>query len=296
MPKRSLVLGGGSAIGCYLAGAYEALHHAGQEPDWVAGTSIGAVSAALTAGNPVEQRIARLREYWAKVTAPNWLPWERAAQWTAALQSRLLGRPAMFHPRLPRLSGTPGLVGLYDRDPMRRLLEDLIDFERLNAGEMRFSAVAVDLETGAEVILDTADREITVDHLMASSAMIPDFSPVRVGERWLVDGGMVANVPVDVVLSAPPAEDMVCYVVDLFPIAAVVPHTLGTMMMRQTDLMFACQTERSLRALTAIDSGRPPDRPGRRDPHILCRGSCGNSHEELGFCPGCAVAKVDLRS
>jgi NTE family protein len=261
MASRSLILGGGNALGCYLAGAYEALHAAGEEPDWVAGTSIGAVTAGLIVGNPPERRLERLRAYWSQAAAPNWLPWQRAAQRMGALQTRLAGRPAMFHPRLPNLSGQPERVGMYDVAPMRRTLEELIDFDRLNSGAVRLSVVAVDLETGAEVVFNTATTRITVDHLMASAALIPDFPPARIGERWLVDGGLAANVPVDPVLGPEAAEDMLCFLVDLFPIQAPAPRDLAGMAMRQTDLTFACQTERSLRAVAALDATGPPKRP-----------------------------------
>ena len=174
---RSLILGGGNALGSYLAGAYEALHTAGEEPDWIAGTSIGAVTAGLIAGNPPERRLEQLRAYWSEAMAPDWLPWPRAAQWMGVLQTRLAGRPAMFHPRLPNLSMQPERVGIYDVAPMRRRLEELIDFDRLNSGRIRLSVVAVDLETGAEVIFDTRERRVTVDHLLASAALIPIFRP-----------------------------------------------------------------------------------------------------------------------
>ena len=59
-----LVLQGGGALGAYQVGVYEALHEAGIEPDWVIGTSIGAINAAIIAGNPPETRVARLREFW----------------------------------------------------------------------------------------------------------------------------------------------------------------------------------------------------------------------------------------
>jgi len=261
MTKRCLLLAGGNALGCYLAGGYQALHEAGEEPDWIAGTSIGAVTAALIAGNPPEQRVARLHEFWTEAMAPNWLPWRQGAQWLAAVRTRVLGRPALFHPRLPKLLDQPGLVGLYDRTPMRHSLERLIDFNRLNAGDMRVSVLAVDLQSGAEVVFDTATTRLTADHLMASSALIPDFPPVRIGDRWLVDGGMAANVPVDYVLGQEQEEDMLCFLLDLFPIDAAVPHDLAGMTQRQSDLIFACQTEKTLRALAALDRMRPAPRP-----------------------------------
>src|ERR1700740_165820 len=62
-----LVFQGGGALGAYQAGVYEAMHEAGIEPDWIIGTSIGAINAALIAGNPRENRVERLREFWRRI-------------------------------------------------------------------------------------------------------------------------------------------------------------------------------------------------------------------------------------
>jgi NTE family protein len=70
-----LVLQGGGALGAYQGGVYQALHKTGVEPDWIIGTSIGAINAALITGNKPEDRLARLQEFWRRV--------ERAAFWGA---------------------------------------------------------------------------------------------------------------------------------------------------------------------------------------------------------------------
>lgn len=260
MPFRALILGGGNALGGYLAGAYEALHEAGEEPEWIAGSSVGAITAALIAGNPPTRRVDRLRAFWRQATSPDWLPWTGGMRWVNPLRTRLLGRPELFHPRLP-LPGSPDRAGIYDVTPMRRCLEELIDFEQVNAGSIRLSALAVDLQTGDEVVFDTGSERLTVDHLLASAALIPDFAPVRIGELWLVDGGLAANTPADVVLGGGLSQDTVCYLVDPFPRDAPVPEDVAGMSMRQSDLTFACQTERTLRALASLDRLGPPNRP-----------------------------------
>jgi NTE family protein len=261
MPTRALVLGGGNALGCYLAGAYEALHDAGEQPDWVAGTSIGAMMAAIIAGNAPERRMERLQAFWRRAASPDWLPWPRGAQWLAALQTRVLGRPGLFYPRLMQLSGEPDRTGVYDTAPMRRALAELVDFGRLNGGETRLSICTTDLESGEQVVFDSGRDRLTPDHLLASAALIPDFAPVRIGDRWLVDGGFASNVPIDLVLDPPPTAEMVCYFVDLVPLRAPLPASLAGMSMRQTDLTFACQTQRTLEALLALDRTRGPQRP-----------------------------------
>ena len=68
--RRVLVLQGGGALGAYQAGAYQALCRHEFEPQWVAGISIGAINAAIIAGNPREKRVERLEEFWHLVSAP----------------------------------------------------------------------------------------------------------------------------------------------------------------------------------------------------------------------------------
>ena len=95
--KVGLVLQGGGALGSYQAGVYEALASSPYLPDWVAGISIGAINAALIAGNPPENRVAQLRRFWEGITAPTaWWPaghtgpvaaWQRSAGGLAAMAS-----------------------------------------------------------------------------------------------------------------------------------------------------------------------------------------------------------------
>lgn len=71
-----LVLQGGGALGAYQGGIYEALHEAGIEPNWVIGTSIGAINAGITAGNPADKRLDQLRRFWATMEYKPW--WENS--------------------------------------------------------------------------------------------------------------------------------------------------------------------------------------------------------------------------
>lgn len=265
MTALALVLGGGNALGAYDAGAYEALAASGREPDWIAGASIGAITGALIAGNPPEARLDRLEAFWRRAVSPDGMAGgalRRSAQLASAMQTRLLGRPDLFRMRVPLLSREPGRLGLYDAGPMRRALLDLVDFDRLNGGAIRFSLVAVDLASGEEVAFDTGRDRIGVDHLMASAALIPDFPAVEVDGRWLVDGGLADNVPVDLVLSEPPEDELLCFAVDPFPRSAALPESLLDVAERQNDLIFACQTERTLRFLAERDRLRRQAAPG----------------------------------
>jgi NTE family protein len=262
----ALVLGGGNALGAFHGGVIQALEAEGAWPDWAAGSSIGGIMAALIAGNPPERRLPAVREFWRRGAledrATSWVPESvrKTIHLTAALQARLAGRPQLFHLRLFELLGGHGKPGLYGRDPMRRVLDQLIDFDLLNSGAIRVSLMTVDAGTGAETPFDTTRERLTMDHLMATSALIPDFPAVEIGGRALVDGGLAANVPADLVLSERPAEPLACFIADPFPIAAPQPARLTDAAERQSDLTFACQTVRTLRAMRQLWEARegPP--------------------------------------
>jgi NTE family protein len=262
----ALVLGGGTALGAYHGGIIESLASDGVWPDWVAGSSIGAAMAALIAGNPAARRLDAVREFWRRGaladSGASWVPerLRKPMHFSAALQARIAGRPLLYHVRLGELLGGDGNPGLYDAGPMRRTLLELIDFRLLNEGPIRVSVMTVDTETGAEVPFDTARGRLTVDHLMASAALIPDFPAVEIDGRALADGGLAANVPADLVLSEPAAEPLACFTADLMSLAAPRPRRLGDAAERQTDLSFACQTARTLRAMRQLWEARegPP--------------------------------------
>ncbi|WP_376095829.1 patatin-like phospholipase family protein [Roseomonas sp. CCTCC AB2023176] len=219
----ALVLSGGLSLGAYHAGAYAALAEAGGPlPDHVAGCSIGAVTAAVLAGSAPEDRVAALRRLWDALTdalpdlpgAP--IPLARALTWSAAARTGLFGRPGLFRPRL-NLPSDP-FPGLYDLSPLHRFLAETVDFGRLNGGDIRVSLAATDLVSGERVTWDTArgDR-IGPDHVVASCALLPLFAPLAVEGRLLGDGGLSCNLPLDLVLGAPPPGDLLVIASDLFP-------------------------------------------------------------------------------
>src|ERR1700744_2470289 len=103
--RLALVLQGGGALGSYQAGVYQALHEVGLEPDWVSGVSIGAVNAALIAGNRVDRRLEALSEFWHRVTSRTIWPFTpdgdiyRATRNNiSALTTTLFGQPGLFAP------------------------------------------------------------------------------------------------------------------------------------------------------------------------------------------------------
>ena len=227
LPQRTaLVLAGGKSLGAFEAGAYAALHDNGIRPDWVVGSSIGAINGAIIAGNPAERRVEALRKFWSKAALPSpvWrVPgyWEEIGRrWIAEMQASMFGNPALFRPNRAALLGwlwpAPSrALGMFDLAPLRKTLQELVDFQQLNRGDVRFSVVAVDLETGEEVVFDTERDRIGPEHIMASGAMLGEFRPIRIDERLLGDGALQSNLPVDVILREA-EEDLVCFAIDLF--------------------------------------------------------------------------------
>jgi len=254
-----LVLGGGNALGAYLAGAYERLHERSIEPHWVIGASIGAITGAIIAGNAPEHRMPRLKEFWEQAKIHSGFTLHRGSSFRHAYNEAhtalalLTGRPGLFGHRFPGLLSVlpwmPSDVALYDQRPLRQTLERLIDFTRLNAGGIRFTAICVDVETGEEVLFDTARDEITPDHLLASTSITPVFPPIEIGGRFLCDPGYTNNLPVDVALVNPPEEDMLCIAFELVSLKAPRPLSLDASAERANDLILASSSRRSIEAL-----------------------------------------------
>ena len=252
-PERVLVLQGGGALGSYQGGVYEALAEVGLAPDWVAGISIGAINAALIAGNPPELRVERLREFWRQASNGPQLdfgipfPPLRAAQSQInAAGALLFGVSGLFAPRFPppalQPPGTPGALSYYDTEPLKRTLERMVDFDRINARETRLSVGAVHIRTGNFVYFDSAKTTITAAHIMASGALPPGLPPVEIDGEYYWDGGLVSNTPLDYVLEEERDRDLVVFQVDLFPARGDMPHNLIEVAEREMDIRYSSRT------------------------------------------------------
>ena len=260
----ALVLGGGGALGAFQGGVYEALEEAGVVPDRLAGTSIGAINAALIAGNPPARRLERLRAFWDLVAEPALSPgsWSgdarRVIKALSALQARLLGRPGLYSPRLPRLFlQTPawGAPSLYQLNPALATFRQLIDFEQICDKGPRLALNLTDLETGAPVVVDSITTRLRPEHLVASMGLLPDFPPTEIDGRWYCDGGFSANLPLHAVLDPPPEQDLMCIAVDLLGEPGPPVFSVDGMMERSSDLLFANQTRSALATLEARNAG-----------------------------------------
>ena len=250
-----LVLQGGGALGAYQAGVYEALHEARITPDWVTGVSIGAINAALIVGNRPENRIARLREFWDRVSSgvplavPAPLDWLRVLfnRWSASA-SMAFGVPGFFSPRFPSPLFAPrgeiGALSLYDTSPLLDTLHDLVDFDVINARDVRISVGAVDVRKGNSVYFDTNESALAFgpEHVMASGALPPGLPPVVVNGIAYWDGGLVSNTPLWYVLDECQQMSALVIQIDLFSARGKMPRDLDEVLERAKDIQYSSKT------------------------------------------------------
>ncbi|USI74420.1 patatin-like phospholipase family protein [Sphingomonas morindae] len=262
-PPAALVLGGGVALGAYHLGAIERLD-AALDIQAVAGASIGAITAALFAGNAPDARLDRLRRFWTRVEeAPPWPdplglaahgPWRHWRNWASAATARLGGVPGLFRPRAEPGAWLGERASLYDQSPLADTLAGLIDADRLRAGAMRCCIATTDIETAELVLFDSAAGDaIAIPHILASCALLPSFAPVRIGDRLLGDGGLSANCPFEPFLAPDrrdPAPPLVV-LLDLFAPDATPPTSIEAAAARSTEVQFAAQSRLRLDAIGA---------------------------------------------
>jgi NTE family protein len=256
--QRVLVLQGGGALGSYQAGAYQALCHFDFEPEWIAGISIGAVNAAIIAGNPREKRVDRLKEFLEMVSSP--VPWNpitsdgRGRSFfneTSAALIATFGVPGFFTPRFPPAplwpQGSPQSQSYYDTAPLRATLEHLVDFDRINDLNTRLSVGAVSVTSGNFKYFDNFEfkklgKKIGPEHIMASAALPPGFPSVVIEGEHFWDGGIASNTPLDYVLDAEVNNDLLIFQVDLFSARGPLPVSLLEAAEREKDIRYSSRT------------------------------------------------------
>jgi len=256
--RRVLVLQGGGALGSYQAGAFEALCRSGFEPEWVAGISIGAINAAIIAGNDNDKRVDRLKEFWEMVSSPvSWNPVVKGDKSrsvfneTSAAIIATFGVPGFFTPRIPPAplwpQGSPQALSYYDTAPLKKTLERLVDFDRINDLKCRFSVGAVGVTSGNFRYFDNVEfkrlgKKIGPEHIMASGALPPGFPAVLIDGEYYWDGGIASNTPLDFVLDAEADRDLLIFQVDLFSARGDLPETLLEAAEREKDIRFSSRT------------------------------------------------------
>ena len=250
----TLVLQGGGALGAYQAGAYEGLAREAKGVDWVAGISIGSINAAIIAGNAPQHRVGKLHAFWDQATSrglpASFLPdaWVRGlTNQISAAATTITGVPGFFDLRVPSAAlmpeGSVGASSYYDTASLRKTLEQLVDFDRLNDGGVRLSVGAVNVKTGNMTWFDSAERTIGPEHIMASGALPPGFPAIEIDGAHYWDGGLVSNTPLQYVLDERlPAEDLCVFQVDLFNARGELPRSVWKVEAREKDIRFSSRT------------------------------------------------------
>ena len=256
----ALVLQGGGALGAYQAGVYEALAEAGINPDWVAGVSIGAVNSAIIAGNEPAERIQKLRRFWQEVTANPLLDWAAPARvftpkghlsrtlfnQLSASYALLSGAAGFFSLRQPapwlHPDGALEATSFYETRHLKSTLERLVDFDRINAGAMRFSVGAVNVRTGNFVYFDNQTHTIRPEHVIASGSLPPGFPAVEIEGEFYWDGGLISNTPLQWVVEQGPRQDTLAFQVDLWSARGELPSNLAEVAMRQKEIQYSSRT------------------------------------------------------
>jgi NTE family protein len=242
-----LVLQGGGALGAYQAGVYQALTESGIEPDWVIGTSIGAINASLIAGNPPELRLRRLEEFWRRITHPPLAQLIAAAPlvgpWGANMMTIAGGLSSFFKPNPLALLGLIALgseqAGFYSTEPLEQTLQELTDPAQLNKGQPRLTVGAANVQTGEMHYFDSRHCELTIRHVMASGALPPAFPAVRVGDDLYWDGGILSNTPVEAVFDDNPRRSGLVFAVHMWAPSGPEPDSIQRVLARQKDLQYA---------------------------------------------------------
>jgi NTE family protein len=256
-----LVMQGGGALGAFQAGVYQALHESGIEPDWVVGTSIGAINGALIAGNPPSLRLARLHEFWQGVAsgvvassiaptmapAVSW-PWMTVAPWLPNLNTVAFGVPGFFQPNPgawlgPRHPLEIGHAAYYTTEPLRRTLSELTDPDCLAAPHTRLTLGAVAVRSGRMRYFDSRHEALGLDHVLASGALPPAFPAVTIDGEPYWDGGIYSNTPIEVVMNDNPRRDSIIFAAELWQQEGGTPGSIHEVISRQKDIQYASRGE-----------------------------------------------------
>lgn len=256
----ALLLQGGGSLGAYQGGVYQALYEHNIHPDWFSGTSIGAINGAIIIGNPPEQRIQKLREFWELITPkylpnyledyfPNYHEGDIARTYLNQMSSTIAatkGVEGFFkaRPVSPWLQqpGTSEARSYYDPSELRDTLNSFIDFKLINGGKERLSICASNVKTGNSLYFDTDTHEISVDHIMAAAALPPGFPPVEIEGEYYWDGGLVSNTPLQWVLDGSPCQDTLIFQVDLWSARGSLPRNMPEVMTRLKEIQYSSRT------------------------------------------------------
>jgi NTE family protein len=243
-----VVLQGGGALGAYQGGVYQALHEAGVEPDWIIGTSIGAINAAIITGNRPEDRLARLQEFWRRVERSTFWgvfpAWTGVADALSSWSTLANGIPGFFetNPRAFLGAHVPlgaDHAGYYSTEPLRKTLEELVDFPLLNQKRPRLTVGAAHVRTSMMHYFDSREMELTPSHIMASGALPPAFPAVRIDGELYWDGGILSNTPAERIFEDNPRRNSLIFAVHLWHPTGEEPETIWQILHRTKDIQYS---------------------------------------------------------
>ena len=235
-----LAMQGGGAPGAYQAGAYQALHEAGIEPEWVIGTSIGAINGAIIAGNKPSDRIDRLKDFWGHLDT-------RLPEPLNQIAPLLTGVPGFCFPNPALAWGLDARVGIeqaavYLAEPLKKLLPTLIDFDLINSGSTRFTLGLTEVETGELHYFDSKQDKIALQHVLGSSAVPPNFPAIPIEGQYYWDGGVYSNSPIEVVFDERPRQSSVVFAIQIWHQKGAKPASLSHAFMRVKDILFGSRS------------------------------------------------------
>jgi NTE family protein len=243
-------LQGGGALGSYQVGVYQGLAENGYVPDWIIGTSIGAINASIIAGNEPQDRMIKLHEFWSRITCdylpgytPNTKSEHKAYNWLSAQMSIIFGVPGFFSPRvnnpLFELFSTPDRISFYTITPLRETLQELINFDLINTAKIRLTLGAVEVKRGVTTYFDNSKQKITVDHILASCALPPGLPAIKINNKYYWDGGVLSNAPTDVLLRETSNVNTLCFLAHMFDSYGLNPKNLDDVIKRHKDIIYS---------------------------------------------------------
>jgi NTE family protein len=288
-----LVLQGG-ALGSYQAGVYQALQEAGIEPDWIIGTSIGAINASLIAGNEPRRRLDRLHAFWSRVRrAPHWSFQDAfpgfGERWSSYWSTLTQGIPSFFTPNPLAHAGHAfplgaDRAGYYSTTPLEHTLAELANFDLINHGRPRLTVGAAHVRTSQMRYFDTRKERLDVRHIMSSGALPSTFPPVRIDGELYWDGGILSNTPTEAVLDDNPRRDSVIFSVHLWNPVGAEPTTMADVLNRHKDVQYSSriasqivrhqQTHRLRHVINELASRLPEDERNKPEVRELLGYGC----------------------
>ena len=242
-----LVFQGGGALGAYQAGVYQALHESGIEPDWIIGTSIGAINASLIAGNEPDNRVERLEEFWRRMRRKEFWGlsnWPGLVDTTSYWSTVLGGIPGFFEPNPLAFLGAHyplgrDNAGFYSTAPLEKTLTELVDFALVKRCMPRLTIGAAHVRSSQIRYFDSRETAISVRHVMASGALPPAFPAVRIDGELYWDGGILSNTPTEAIFDDNPRRNSLIFAVHMWNPMGVEPETIWEVLHRQKDIQYS---------------------------------------------------------